>query len=479
MYITKDMEYLKPHQKQGVEWMVSMEQKDETLFHGEKKAIGGILADEVGLGKTIQTICTILSNPRKTIIIVPKSLVHQWMDEFKKFAPELNVIYAKKLNECDFSGDTYIVSSSLFNMSANSMNTPVHRIQWGRIIIDEAHSIKNKKSKLHKSLDSIKSDIRWCLTATPVMNNMSDFISLLGFVGVSQYVCQGFKDDTVKTYIKRRTKDDVKHLDETLKLPNLTIEVCRVPFSCHEEKQLYNEVYNDTKMRMRKAKNANAIELLEMLLRVRQVCAYPQCYVDGVAKKQKKSMPIWEHESTKVSKITEDILKVREQKSILFCQFIKEMNAYEKNLRDFGIKTVRIDGSYSLDERTENIKKFKDTDANVIIIQIHTGGQGYNLQNAQNVFISCPTWNPCIEYQAIGRAHRTGQKNEVFVKKYILSDDNDAETVFIEENILSIHDKKRQMMASALNDPRIAKDPSIYVKTNPLTYNQLKKLFTK
>lgn len=479
------MEVLKPHQVSGLQWLLSREatENQHKEFHGEPMPRGGILADEVGLGKTIQSVYLMTHNKMKTLIVVPKSLVNQWLEETAKFAPDLNMRYVKDFSDFELEPnvDTYIVSSSIFNKANVVIGaTPIHNVHWGRLIIDESHSIKNKKSKLHKNLSYLKTDIRWCLTATPVMNKMDDFISLLGFIGVSQFVCQGYKDEVVDTFVKRRTKDDVKHTDPSLDLPELRVEVCRIPFSSTEEKQLYTDVYNDTHERIRKKSNLSSIEILEMLLRVRQVCAYPQCYIDGLKKKFKMQCDDWNFESTKLATVTSDVLKVKDQKSIIFCQFKKEMTGYQQSLLEHGLKTVRIDGDMSIDERMESIDSFKNNDdIPVIIIQIHTGGQGYNLQCAQNVFITCPTWNPCTEYQAIGRAHRTGQTNRVVVKKYVISDDTDTDTVFIEENILQIHDKKRKITASALNDPRMELDTSVYQKTAPITRNDLKKIFKK
>lgn len=463
------MEYLKPHQKEGVEWMIGRETCEGTTFHDERMPLGGILADEVGLGKTIQTIGLMQSIPKKSLIIAPKSLVLQWIDEIHRFAPSMRVVnLTKTFDATHLTEDcVYIISSSYFNKSTAVIgSTPLHKTQWGRIIIDESHSIKNKKSKLHKSVSCLASDARWCLTATPVMNKMDDFINLVSFIGLSKFVTQGFRDDVVNTFLKRRTKDDVKHQDEALNLPKLNIEVCRMPFANEEEKKLYKDVFNDTNEQMRKKTNNNAVELLEMLLRVRQVCAYPQCYVDGMKKKFKTEMDDWTSETTKVPRITEDVLKVRDQKSIIFCQFRREMHAYKKALEAHEVKSVFIHGLMSMEERSTSIDTFKNTDTNVIIIQIHTGGQGYNLQNAQNVFITSPTWNPCIEYQAIGRAHRTGQKNEVVVKRYIISDETDTDTVYIEENMLAIHDKKRKIAAETLHDDRLAVDHAVYKFTD-------------
>jgi len=476
------MQFLKPHQKEGVEWMVKRETCEAATFYDEHMPKGGILADEVGLGKTIQTIGLIQSIPKKSLIIAPKSLVLQWIDEIHKFAPDMIVVnLTRPFDRTHLDDDcVYIISSSYFNKSTSVVGaTPLHRMKWGRIIIDESHSIKNKKSKLHKSVCCLTAESKWCLTATPVMNKMDDFINLATFIGLSKFVTQGFRDDVVKTFLKRRTKDDVKHQDEALRLPKLDIEVCRMPFASEEEKKLYKNVFDDTNEQMRKKTNNNTIELLEMLLRVRQVCSYPQCYVDGMKRKFKINMDDWSHESTKIPKITNDVIKVREQKSIIFCQFRREMMAYKKALEHNEMKTVSIHGLMTMEERVESIETFKNTNTNVIIIQIHTGGQGYNLQVAQNVFITSPTWNPCIEYQAIGRAHRTGQKNEVKVKRYIISDEADTDTVYIEENMLAIHDKKRKIAAETLNDDRLAFDPAVYNTRAPLKFTDIRSVMKK
>jgi SNF2 family DNA or RNA helicase len=126
-------------------------------------------------------------------------------------------------------------------------------------------------------------------------------------------------------------------------------------------------------------------------------------------------------------------------------------------MREEGYNVIRLDGSLDLDERNRLVKKFnEDASVDVFIIQVNTGGVGYNLQAATHVYINTPTWNPALEYQAIGRAHRTGQTKPVKVTKLITVDPG-SNVPTVEEFILQLHDTKLKLIAEVLNDARIAK----------------------
>ena len=159
------------YQSIGVQWLYDRETKFEIK--------GGVLADEVGLGKTIMITGTILRNQKKnTLIIVPKSLVQQWKDEIMKYTSKIEVITPENdqfsLNTNDKETYVFIVSQSRFNRAnMNAKDLTYCNAKWDRIVIDEAHSIKNSKSKLHKAVSLLQSPIRWALTATPVMNKMN------------------------------------------------------------------------------------------------------------------------------------------------------------------------------------------------------------------------------------------------------------------------------------------------------------------
>ena len=192
-----------PHQEDGVKWMNQMENQ----LNGPK---GGFLCDEMGLGKTIQTIATILKNPKKhTLIVVPKTLVPQWKSEINKFAPGLDVLmYDGKTKMGDTNGiSLYDIVVTSYPTVCSKTST-LHSISWDRVVLDEAHEIRNRKTRTFKKINTLKSSIRWIVTGTPVFNTMEDFVSLCEFIGFSKNTVQAMHDKIKDIYILRRTKAD-------------------------------------------------------------------------------------------------------------------------------------------------------------------------------------------------------------------------------------------------------------------------------
>ena len=154
-----------PYQREGVQWMLGMENQSD----GPK---GGFLCDEMGLGKTVQLISTMLGNPQsRTLIIVPKSIITQWHEEIQKFAPNLTVnIYDG--NERKVCSDSHITIApyTLLTIKGAEVGapTPLHYMTWDRVILDEGHEIRNKSSKLFKSVCRLRTNIKWIVTGTPV-----------------------------------------------------------------------------------------------------------------------------------------------------------------------------------------------------------------------------------------------------------------------------------------------------------------------
>jgi len=183
-----------------------------------------------------------------------------------------------------------------------------------------------------------------------------------------------------------------------------------------EEKALYEYVFGGTGYYQRRFQRCSEFEfqnmvILECLLRARQCMIWPQMYLDGVASKNGVSPTKWTGRSKKMETLFSLIDEHPNEKSLIFCQFRGEMNHIQKTLK---CPVFRIDGSVSRDDRVNQINAFKRAPPGaVFIIQIKSGGQGLNLQEATRVYITAPAWNPATEIQAIGRSHRTGQNYAV------------------------------------------------------------------
>jgi SNF2 family DNA or RNA helicase len=460
-----NVKLIHPHQPDGCRWMLEKELSPVT-YNEQQMPCGGVLADEVGLGKTILSICMMIGNVKpRTLVILPKSLVLQWKEQIEKFSSSLQVFILMKSTDrvVTHSGlpVVYLMSHSLLNIRNRVVGTSeVHNYVWDRIIIDEAHMLRNRKSKLFESSMLLRSTIKWALTATPVMNRMSDFVHLMEWIGVSRILCQQEKNDMTAMFILRRTKEDI-----SAKSTPCHIQVKYIPFSSDEEAHLYCKVFHKERNMIKKNTNTNVPDLLEHLLRVRQVCIHPQLYMNGMSMKKKTEC---EHWNAPVTKIVELLKCVHSQpdddKAIIFCQFVKEMDAYEKVFMDEGRVCSRIDGTMSISERQKNIDYFThDPEVKLFLIQINTGGQGINLQMANHIYIMSPNWNPAIEYQAIGRAHRTGQKKSVFVTKFCITSGDESHP-FVEENIIKLQEKKKKIIADILNDDRIQNDGVDHVR---------------
>ena len=458
-----------PYQREGVLWMLTMENQTS----GPK---GGFLCDEMGLGKTVQLLATMLGNPKtRTLLVVPKSIITQWVEEINRFAPSLSVcVFDGPDRRYDAKKDIVIAPYSL--LSSNDVT--LHMVQWNRVILDEAHEIRNKTSKLFKSVCQLKTQIKWIVTGTPVFNSMEDFVSLCTFLGLSKTVVQGMTNKVKDIYILRRTKEDLAKINERLRLPPCYFENVELEMY-PDEKQLYEVVFLEAQDTIRDAfrnavsLNAKNMIILECLLRARQAMIWPQMYLDGIAKQNETKPEKWVGRSKKMETLFEMIESHPSEKSLVFCQFRGEMNYIQSQLT---CPVFRIDGSVPKEERVRQIEGFKKIQGGaVFIIQIKSGGQGLNLQEATRVYITAPSWNPATELQAIGRSHRTGQTQPVYVKKLIYKEC--PRFVSVEEEMMALQGHKSLVCAEVLNDERIEKQIPVNRTTDKISILDIKKIF--
>jgi len=446
---------------------------------------GGFLCDEMGLGKTVQIISTILGNPgKKTLVVVPKSIIHQWFEEIGKFAPRLKVhIFEgseREMNQKIFDeSDIVVAPYSVMIVKGKPKGSPtiMHRFHWGRVVLDEGHEIRSKSSKIHASMKTLESNIRWVISGTPVYNSMNDFVALCGFIGLPKEIVQGAVEKVRKNYVLRRTKQDVAEFNSRLELPPCDFQLVELEMY-PEELRLYKSVYEQSQETIRELfKKTNvgmhAMHILECLLRTRQTMIWPQLYYDGMAKKNDELAEPYEGPSRKMETLFGFIESHPNEKSLVFCQFKEEMNHIQEELTFRNIKVFRIDGSVSQEDRVQQLENFKKYSKGcVFIIQIKAGGQGLNLQEATRVYITSPAWNPATELQAIARSHRTGQVKQVVVRKLVYKGNEKLPS--IEEAMMALQGHKAQICSDVLNDPRIA---SQLPKSRSLGIREIKKIF--
>ena len=399
--LSKNGYKLHPHQIKGLKWLVKH----------EKKYFGGLLCDEMGVGKTLQIISMMIAHPLKmTLIVCPASLVNQWKTEIHKFTKSITILEKKELGIYnDYLNNVYITSYSSINHYSH-----INDICYDRIICDEAHYFRNSKSKTYNNLNSIQSKYRWCLTGTPIQNYKSDMVTLFKFI--RHY---GKLTTLIEKHILRRTLNDVNIILPSIKYSTHIILI--------NDKKLYNLIEHNSYMFH-----------LEKILRLKQACVIPSSTVKSIESKYKITTNITSN-IIKLNTIIESIITNNEDKLIIFSYFRNEIQyLYSKLKSQFNVGY--IDGTISKEEKNKIVSS---RDYNILIIQINAGGTGLNLQHYNNIYFTSPQWNPSLEQQAIARVYRIGQTKEVSVKRFINQHS-------IEERILKIQEIKKELIKTYL-----------------------------
>jgi SNF2 family DNA or RNA helicase len=426
------------YQHEGVDWMLGRETAESVR--------GGFLCDEMGLGKTVQILATMLRNPvNRTLVVVPKSIITQWVSEIRHFAPDFNVY--------TFDGPKRVVPSKSFQgvtIAPYSVVGDLKGSSWDRLVLDEGHEIRNPKSKVFKNVCSIESSIRWVVSGTPVFNSMRDFVALCAFLGITKGSVSRDYETIRAKYVLRRTKD------ASIPMTFENVELDMYP----EEFAVYKEAFRAGQgfFKEHAGKTINAMEVLECLLRIRQAMIWPQLYLDGIATKNETDSEPYTGRSKKHETLLQMIKDHPDEKALVFTQFTGETDHIQWLLKEEGIPVFRLDGQVETQERTRRIEEFRNAPSNaVFLIQIRAGGVGLNLQEASRVYITGPAWNPATELQAIGRSHRTGQTKTVIVKKLVYRDTPEDDIPSVEMSIVNLQLTKSQVCADILKDTKLLK----------------------
>ncbi|RAJ22418.1 DEAD/DEAH box helicase [Pedobacter cryoconitis] len=443
---------LRSYQKAGYNWFSFLREYN----------FGGCLADDMGLGKTIQTLAMLqklkeedeLNNTHSTsLIIMPTSLIYNWLAEAKKFTPKLKILaHTGSTRNKDVSHfikyDIVITTYGITRVDANE----IQDFYFNYIILDESQNIKNPSSKSFKSVRQLKSRHRLILSGTPVENSVGDLWTQLTFLNPGLLGTQAFfNDEYVQAIEKRKDEDKAKKLQAIIKpfVLRRTKEQVAEELPAKTEQIIYCDMSEDQASYYEKTKSAyrndllssmddgtyakKQVQLLQGLTALRQLANHPRMIDDEYLSDSGKF--------ENVIHTLDNVLKGG-HKVLIFSQFVKHLTIFKHHFEKELIPFAYLDGSTK--NRGEIVSEFQENkDLKVFLISIKAGGVGLNLTQADYVFILDPWWNPAVEQQAIDRSHRIGQEKKVFIYKFIAKDT-------VEEKILALQNRKKRLASSLI-----------------------------
>ena len=472
---------LRPYQAYGFKWL-------STLANA---GFGGILADEMGLGKTIQIISFLLSakenaNTKPSLVVCPSSLVFNWQEEFKRFAPQLSVqtitgtqqsrkeqfnalIYApntslqaagsavnpsgrsRKRNSQDSSQDVSPIQSSIADVYITSYDLlkrdilQYETLDFYACILDEAQFIKNQTAAVSKTVKIIHADHRFALTGTPIENRLSELWSIFdflmpGFLYSSSEFISRFenpitksKDSEVTSRLKQMVSPFIlrRLKSEVLKDLPAKLEEVRYARFGKEQQALYDAqvVHMRNMIQRGTASGEDKIRIFAELTHIRQICCDPSLLFDNYAGSSAKR------------EVCMDLIDGAidaGHRLLVFSQFTSMLELLERDLSAKKIEYFKITGATPKEQRLTLVHKFNEGTCPVFLISLKAGGTGLNLTGADVVIHYDPWWNLAAQNQATDRAHRIGQTRQVTVYRLIIKGT-------IEEKILELQDAKKDL----------------------------------
>ena len=446
---------VKQHQLEGVEWMVEKE-----LYPEDKENIGGICADEMGLGKTIQMLGLIVSNLKpNTLIVVPVNLLSQWEHQIEKnfgFKPLVYYGNAKKEIDNDLLKLAPITLTTYGQLCSDLCD--LFDLKWSRVIYDEAHHMKNKNTKLYAIQSKLIRTYTWLVTGTPVQNKLTDLKNLFNLIGLKDI--RKKYEAYIDSYILKRTKQECNVV-----LPKVTTKIINVPFEhdieslTYAEKNISKELHSSLSFMNINLEDdpklisnyLQTLDRLPLLIQCRQMCIMPKMLQNKL--QSTKDICSFNDDyymfseavesSSKLNKMCQDIEKNKNGRSkLIFCSYRMEIDYLYKSTLMMGYNVEKIDGRTTSVQRKNILANSYD----ILILQISTCSEGINLQKYSEIYIASPSWNPATEDQAIGRCHRIGQTQEVFVYKYFMETfDTDGKDKTLDNHIDDIQKFKRDI----------------------------------
>jgi SNF2 family DNA or RNA helicase len=433
---------MRDYQIRGLNWLISLYQS----------GLNGILADEMGLGKTLQTISLLgymkhfRSQARPHLVIVPKSTLQNWVNEFKKWCPSIKVVDLKgTADERAEFFRTVIADESQWDVLVSSYEiilaekSQLKKQKWKYLIIDEAHRIKNDESKLAVVVRSFSSKNRLLITGTPLQNNLHELWALLNFLVPDIFnsdeeftelfdmnKCLGGEDNDIvsklhsvlKPFLLRRLKSEVEK-----KLPPKIETKLYVGLSA-VQRQLYTKILvKDIDLLNTTSNKAEKVRLLNIIMQLRKCCNHPYLF-DGI-----EPGPPYTTDQHLVNSCGKMVildkllvrLKKQNSRVLIFSQMTKVLDILEDYCIWRAYEYCRLDGQTPHEDRQNSINAYNAPDSSKFIFMLSTraGGLGINLATADTVILYDSDWNPQADLQAMDRAHRIGQTKTVRVFRLI------------------------------------------------------------
>ncbi len=436
---------LRPYQREALGWF--------DFLRG--LGFGGCLADDMGLGKTVQVLAMLDHRRRErtsagqpgepSIVVVPRSLVFNWLNESTKFTPKLKVL-DNTSSQRDRSGE----SLSQYDLVLCTYGTLVRDVphlkdvHFDYVVLDEAQAVKNHSTDSAKAVRLLKGRHRLALSGTPIQNHIGELWSLFeflnpGLLGASSAFAgaigrnpdpesRGVLSRALRPFILRRTKEQVAP-----ELPPRTEQTVYCELD-PDQRRLYDELRDHYRGLLlakvdRQGINNSKIEILEALLRLRQAAIHP-----GLIDKSRAASG-----SAKLDVLLDRLDETIEEghKTLVFSQFVSMLDILRNRLDQRRVPYAYLDGQTR--DRQAAVRQFQEDPAcKLFLVSLKAGGLGLNLTAAEYVFLLDPWWNPAVEAQAIDRAHRIGQTRHVFAYRIIARDT-------VEEKVLQLQQSKRDL----------------------------------
>ncbi|UII26595.1 SNF2-related protein [Fulvivirga maritima] len=442
---------LRPYQKEGLNWLNFL---DDFNF-------GGCLADDMGLGKSVQIIAFILALKEKQgkkphLLVVPTTLRFNWRSEIEKFAPELEVLELKgadRQRDTSLFGKYDIILTSYGTLLADVVF--LKNFMFDYIFLDESQQIKNPNSQRYKAVRLLKSRNKIVITGTPFENNTFDLYSQFSFacpglMGSKQFFKERYSapidqfkskkrakelQDKISPFLLRRTKDQVAQ--ELPEKEELVIYCEMKP----EQKRIYEASEKDFRDYMEEKETDDirktSMYVLKGLTQLRQICNSPKLLDSTPAQLTETA--------AKIEVLMEQVDNhAPYHKMLVFSQFVGMLELIQAELEAKGIGYAILTGATK--NREEVVTRFqKNEDVRVFLISLKAGGVGLNLTEASYVYMVDPWWNPAVENQAIDRSYRIGQNKRVTAIRLICPGT-------VEEKIMKLQSSKKELLGGLIND---------------------------